>query len=317
MKKNIARSKEAVPDAAIFFTRFPDGGFRWDIYGQNGNDSGALVSQLTDYVKGNNLTVEQCRALLLNIDGLDGAYAEGYTDTLLAVYQKEEAVYTQAWQSLTSDQQQAVPRDVDGLLPRSAAIYTTGGAAFPLSEKAVTTALNDVGLPLTISSEETQSFTEGQIAYTLRSGGEDRFPWGGVSSAVYGGGKRFCQVTHLEAAGEDITFHWEDWQKTITLAGKLWGGFDDDDQLYRQLSDLNIPDDTVTGASWETETGGGFCRVSYSVTMIQSKPSHVNFTIVFYESRQEYCQMMKEAMQNREANRIDQLVLMGQAKQGN
>ena len=317
MKKNIARSKEAVPDAAIFFTRFPDGGFRWDIYGQNGNDSGALVSQLTDYVKGNNLTVEQCRALLLNIDGLDGAYAEGYTDTLLAVYQKEEAVYTQAWQSLTSDQQQAVPRDVDGLLPRSAAIYTTGGAAFPLSEKAVTTALNDVGLPLTISSEETQSFTEGQIAYTLRSGGEDRFPWGGVSSAVYGGGKRFCQVTHLEAAGEDITFHWEDWQKTITLAGKLWGGFDDDDQLYRQLSDLNIPDDTVTGASWETETGGGFCRVSYSVTMIQSKPSHVNFTIVFYESRQEYCQMMKEAMQNREANRIDQLVLMGQVKQGN
>ena len=151
----------------------------------------------------------------------------------------------------------------------------------------------------------------------VRSGGEDRFPWGGVSSAVYGGGKRFCQVTHLEAAGEDITFHWEDWQKTITLAGKLWGGFDDDDQLYRQLSDLNIPDDSAIGASWETETGGGFCRVSYSVTMIQSKPSHVNFTIVFYESRQEYCQMMKEAMQNREANRIDQLVLMGQAKQGN
>lgn len=317
MKKNIARSKEAVPDAATFFTRFPDGGFRWDIYGQNGNDSGALVSQLTDYVKGNNLTVEQCRALLLNIDGLDGAYAEGYTGTLLAVYQKAEAVYTQAWQSLTTDQQRAIPRDAEGLLPRPPITVSVAPNGYPLMAEKVEQAVRQLDMPLTISSEETKSFTEGQIAYTLRSGGEDLFPWGAVSSAVYGGGKRFCQVTHLEAAGEDITFHWEDWQKTITLAGKLWGGFDDDDQLYRQLSDLNIPDDTVTGASWETETDGGFCRVSYSVTMIQSKPSHVNFTITFYESRQEYCQMMKKAMQNREANRIDQLVLMGQAKQGN
>lgn len=317
MKKNIARSKEAVPDAATFFTRFPDGGFRWDIYGQNGNDSGALVSQLTDYVKGNNLTVEQCRALLLNIDGLDGAYAEGYTGTLLAVYQKEEAVYTQAWQSLTTDQQRAIPRDAEGLLPRPPITVSVAPNGYPLMAEKVEQAVRQLDMPLTISSEETKSFTEGQIAYTLRSGGEDLFPWGAVSSAVYGGGKRFCQVTHLEAAGEDITFHWEDWQKTITLAGKLWGGFDDDNQLYRQLSDLNIPDDTVTGASWETETDGGFCRVSYSVTMIQSKPSHVNFTITFYESRQEYCQMMKKAMQNREANRIDQLVLMGQAKQGN
>lgn len=317
MKKNIARSKESVPDAATFFTRFPDGGFRWDIYGQNGNDSGALVSQLTDYVKGNNLTVEQCRALLLNIDGLDGAYAEGYTDTLLAVYQKAEAVYTQAWQSLTTDQQRAIPRDTEGLLPRPPITVSVAPNGYPLMAEKVEQAVRQLDMPLTISSEETKSFTEGQIAYTLRSGGEDLFPWGAVSSAVYGGGKRFCQVTHLEAAGEDITFHWEDWQKTITLAGKLWGGFDDDNQLYRQLSDLNIPDDTVTGASWETETDGGFCRVSYSVTMIQSKPSHVNFTITFYESRQEYCQMMKKAMQNREANRIDQLVLMGQAKQGN
>ena len=317
MKKNIARSKEAVPDAATFFTRFPDGGFRWDIYGQNGNDSGALVSQLTDYVKGNNLTVEQCRALLLNIDGLDGAYAEGYTGTLLAAYQKAEAVYTQAWQSLTTDQQRAIPRDAEGLLPRPPITVSVAPNGYPLMAEKVEQAVRQLDMPLTISSEETKSFTEGQIAYTLRSGGEDLFPWGAVSSAVYGGGKRFCQVTHLEAAGEDITFHWEDWQKTITLAGKLWGGFDDDNQLYRQLSDLNIPDDTVTGASWETETDGGFCRVSYSVTMIQSKPSHVNFTITFYESRQEYCQMMKKAMQNREANRIDQLVLMGQAKQGN
>ena len=42
----------------------------------------------------------------------------GYTGTLLAAYQKAEAVYTQAWQSLTTDQQRAIPRDAEGLLPR-------------------------------------------------------------------------------------------------------------------------------------------------------------------------------------------------------
>ena len=313
MKKGIARSKEAVPDAETFFARFPDGGFRWDVYSQNGNDSGALVSLLADYVKENNLTDERCRALLLNIDGLDGAYAEGYTDTLLAVYQKEEAVYTQAWQSLTSDQQQAVPRDVDGLLPRSTAISTTGGAAFPLSEKAVTTALNDVGLPLTISSEETQSFTEGHIAYTLRGSGEDLYPFGAVSSAVYGGGKRHLTVIYQVRPEGDAAFRWEDWQQAITLAGKLWGGFDDDDQLYRQLSDLNIPDDTVTGASWETETDGGFCSVGYTVTMLRGESNHVTFSINFYDSQQEYRQQMKETMQKYESLRLEQNQLLAQS----
>lgn len=39
--------------------------------------------------------------------------------------------------------------------------------------------------------------------------------------------------------------------------------------------------------------------------------------VSFYDSEATYRETWKEAMQNREANRIDQLVLMGQAKQGN
>ena len=39
--------------------------------------------------------------------------------------------------------------------------------------------------------------------------------------------------------------------------------------------------------------------------------------VSFYDSEATYPETWKEAMQNREANRIDQLVLMGQAKQGN
>ena len=153
MKKSVARSKEAVPDAETFFARFPDGGFRWDVYLYNDNDSAALMGQLREYVRDNTPTPDQYRTLLRNAVGLDGIYAEEYAAALVEAYQKDQDAYRQVWESLTAAEQRAVPSDPDGILPRptGAAVSTTGGAAFPLSEKAVTTALNDVGLPLTIS----------------------------------------------------------------------------------------------------------------------------------------------------------------------
>lgn len=595
MKKNIARSKEAIPDVETLLARFPDGGFRWDIYLDNGNDSAALVKQLWAYVQSNTLTAAQCRSLLLNCDGLDGAYTEGYTAALVAIYQKQQDAYMQAWRGLTYAQQTAVPADPDGVLPQARTIrwsydssalscpymtvngsgtvfymeipddlaarieqrvaenvklggfeppqftngwgstliswvaekpevhllfkedysefyslcrgyggvwglsvegnavqadaevrellamirsltgwetesgreafsgltsaeriynseqerlsiigsltggeaeneweafsgltsaeliyngetfYTvsdadhmarlqnllqngtqadsaaktppecvqlrltrsdgttfsvlvapdtpriylppfyyyrynddeptgtqplldalglsawpdevmsgdcgawltalqneltpmpqagqSGGASltFPLPEQTVTDAVNAVGLPLTIAADETQSYTEGHIAYTLRNGGEDVYPWCFVSSSVYDGGKRLLQVSYLEAPGEDTAFRCEDWQKPITLAGMLWGGFDDDDQLYRQLSALPLPEEaTSTGFTLRTDVKDGFCTVRYNVSEVQSKPIYKSVAICFYTSQQEYLQMRKEAMQQRE-----------------
>lgn len=320
MKKNIARSKEAVPDAATFFTRFPDGGFRWDIYGQNSNDSGALVSQLTDYVKENNLTVEQCRALLLNIDGLDGAYAEGYTDTLLAAYQKAEAVYTQAWQSLTTDQQRAIPRDAEGLLPRPPITVSVAPNGYPLMAEKVEQAVRQLDMPLAISPNETYSAEEHHINYTLRGSDGKALPLCGVNSSVRDGDKGVLRVTYVEAAGEGASFRWEDWQKPIQLAGLLCGGFTDEEQFYRQLSSREIPEDAaVNGAEWQLETvDGHFCHVRYSAAVSATGTALPKTLMVsFYDSEATYRETWKEAMQNREANRIDQLVLMGQAKQGN
>ena len=320
MKKNIARSKEAVPDAATFFTRFPDGGFRWDIYGQNGNDSGALVSQLTDYVKGNNLTVEQCRALLLNIDGLDGAYAEGYTGTLLAAYQKAEAVYTQAWQSLTTDQQRAIPRDAEGLLPRPPITVSVAPNGYPLMAEKVEQAVRQLDMPLAISPNETYSAEEHHIKYTLRGSDGKALPLCNVNSSVRDGDKGVLRVTYVEAAGEGTSFRWEDWQKPIQLAGLLCGGFTDEEQFYRQLSSREIPEDAaVNGAEWQLETvDGHFCHVRYSAAVSATGTALPKTLMVsFYDSEATYRETWKEAMQNREANRIDQLVLMGQAKQGN
>ena len=173
--------------------------------------------------------------------------------------------------------------------------------AFPLTEQAVTDAVNAVGLPLTVAADETQSYAEGHIVYTLRNGGEDIYPWCAVSSSVYDGGKRYLQVIYLQAEGEDTSFRCEDWQKPITLAGMLWGGFDDDGQLYRQLSALPLPEDaTSTGFTWRTDVKGGFCTVGYSVSEVQGEPIRKSITIGFYTSEQEYLQMRKEAMQQRE-----------------
>jgi len=108
-------------------------------------------------------------------------------------------------------------------------------------------------------------------------------------------------VIYLQAEGEDTSFRCEDWQKPITLAGMLWGGFDDDGQLYRQLSALPLPEDaTSTGFTWRTDVKGGFCTVGYSVSEVQGEPIRKSITIGFYTSEQEYLQMRKEAMQQRE-----------------
>ena len=566
MKRNIARSKEAMPDADTFFQRFPDGGFRWDIYSRGGSDPMVLLGLLSDRAQSGGLTAAQCRALLLSTDGLDGAYTEGYIAVLTAAYQSSESAYMEAWRGLTNTQQQASLRDQEGILPQPTGairwsydssalsgpymtvngsgrvfymevpddlvtrirqraaehvtlggfeppadthgwlrplnswtaerpevhlIFTedspretysllrgdggvwgigtesgavqadaevrellsliasltgwqttmgrerfsdllsaeliyngetlhtvtdagklaqlqnllqggtqcsyaaktppecvqlrltrsngtvfsvlvapdtprvylppfyyyeyndyestgtqplldalglsawpsavssqdggawltaleaqltpmpqgqsSGGASliFPLSQQAVDDTLAAVGLPVRVAAEETQSNGEGNVSYTLRSGGEDQYPFGAVSSAVYDGGKRFLSVTYMTRPGEDVTFRWADWQRPIALANTLWGGFSDDGQLYRQLSVLEVPDDSdlYYGASWGTEVSGGYCSVNYRITTIQGKPDHVIFGMNFYESELEYRQQQKDVMQQYETLR--------------
>lgn len=74
-----------------------------------------------------------------------------------------------------------------------------------------------------------------------------------------------------------------------------------------------------TAREWQLETvDGHFCHVRYSAAVSATGTALPKTLMVsFYDSEATYRETWKEAMQNREANRIDQLVLMGQAKQGN
>ena len=126
IKKGISRSKELVPDAETFFTRFVNGDFRGDIYGAQEVDGGdqmpffALMGMLKDYVNSHALTDEQYRVLMLNTDGLDGAYSSGYSYVLEQAYRRDPEAYLRVWSTLTYDQQKAIPWGEEDILPRPA-----------------------------------------------------------------------------------------------------------------------------------------------------------------------------------------------------
>ena len=126
IKKGISRSKELVPDAETFFTRFVNGDFRGDIYGAQEVDGGdqmpffTLMGMLKDYVNSHALTDEQYRILMLNTDGLDGAYSSGYSYVLEQAYRRDPEAYLRVWSTLTYDQQKAIPWGEEDILPRPA-----------------------------------------------------------------------------------------------------------------------------------------------------------------------------------------------------
>ena len=126
IKKGISRSKELVPDAETFFTRFVNGDFRGDIYGVQEVDGGdqmpffTLMGMLKDYVNSHALTEEQYRVLMLNTDGLDGAYSSGYSYVLEQAYRRDPEAYLRVWSTLTYDQQKAIPWGEEDILPRPA-----------------------------------------------------------------------------------------------------------------------------------------------------------------------------------------------------
>ena len=128
VRKGIARSKELVPDAETFFTRFVNGDFRGDIY--NAQEFGGevqpplftLMDMLREYVSSHTLTDEQYRVLMLNTDGLDGALSSSYGSVLEQAYRRDPEAYLRVWSTLTYDQQKAIPWGEEESLPRPAEV---------------------------------------------------------------------------------------------------------------------------------------------------------------------------------------------------
>lgn len=173
---------------------------------------------------------------------------------------------------------------------------------FPPTEETVRTAAEELGW--TLDGEETQSWAEDQILYTLEA--EDQTTVF-VSCALVEGDRYLTENCAAMSLPDKPQFAWEDWEDAVDLAETLYGGFSEG-ELYQALSQQEIPapaippagPDTPTGQeslSWEVECPAGYGRVWWTIsagTVVKTFPSPViqdwrmNLSVSLYVSREVY-----------------------------
>ena len=187
--------------------------------------------------------------------------------------------------------------------------------AFPLEKDVIISALEQTGLPGVISESETTSYSEGHIAHVLRDptrtygDSENKILTAGISSALTKG-ERFLSVVFRSIPGEPVTipFAWEDWKQQFVFTALLFGGFADEEAVYRAFSKQEVPEDKET-FKWEAQfPGGEYCTVRYQLQyskithtfpepIMEDPYYHVNVNI--YETKSLYQRFQKEMMEKK------------------
>ncbi len=139
--------------------------------------------------------------------------------------------------------------------------------AFPLEKEVITATLEKSGLPGIISESETTSYTEGHILYVVRSptetydGTSNSVFLAGISSMNYEGERMLSTTFDQRVVSDQI--EWEDWKQQIVFATLLYGGFENEEDVYRAFLEKELPDGK-TSFGWDAHLSGGYCTVSYS-----------------------------------------------------
>ena len=136
--------------------------------------------------------------------------------------------------------------------------------SFPLEEDAIVSALEKTGLQGKISDSETESYADGHILYVVRSetetyGDSDNGVMiASVSSAETSDGRKLYAAFDWTNTDE---FSWEDWKQQIAFATLLYGGFANEDDVYKVFCEKELPDSSPF--VWEEELSGAHCRITY------------------------------------------------------
>lgn len=142
---------------------------------------------------------------------------------------------------------------------------------FPLSEKVVNDTLQQVGLPWVISESETYSSHE-RLVYTLRNPEKlndftnDPLMMAGISSADIEEGRLLLTTFATDSVSKGVDprtlpFTWEDWKQQIIFATLLYGGFGDEEEVYRAFSSNEIPENEGM-LRWDAQLQTAYCRVN-------------------------------------------------------
>lgn len=173
---------------------------------------------------------------------------------------------------------------------------------FPPTLEKVQAAANE--LHWTVNREGTQSWEENHVLYNLETEEQTRVS---LSCALADGKRILMENCVLTILPDKPQFAWEDWEKAVTLAETLYGGFSDG-ELYQALSEQDIPEPEVPSEGidepvgqeslrWEVELPSGYVRIRWSIcagTVEKNFPSptildwRMTFTLSIYESKAAY-----------------------------
>lgn len=137
---------------------------------------------------------------------------------------------------------------------------------FPLSEVALSEVLDESGLPWTI--EETYEATDGTIkaiTYSLHIPGIKEDYHSVHINSFYSEelGRRlqvyFNEPQNKQWWNEEDDAGWEDWRELLILLARLYGGFQDAEEIYRTCSAEELPRDAYV--LWQGTLTGGYFRM--------------------------------------------------------
>ncbi len=140
---------------------------------------------------------------------------------------------------------------------------------FPLQREVLEQVLSGSGLGWNAAEENT--LREDHVLYVINN--QEGQPVAEISS-VGGNEKRILQINFLALKGTQANISQKDWEKAVRLATILYGGFKNENQVYKNFQetyDERVIIDRVPGYNpefcerirWENEIGGVNCFLGF------------------------------------------------------
>lgn len=161
--------------------------------------------------------------------------------------------------------------------------------AFPLEADVKIAALEKTGLTGEISEQETTSYAQGHKLYVVRSQTETysdtisleeaqakpgmRLIVAGVSSAIIEGERMLSIIFDQREIADK--FAWEDWKKQIAFAALLYGGFENEDDVYKAFLGKEFPEGEDS-FEWDAKLSGVYCQMQYDTRSHKSYDEYNN-----------------------------------------
>lgn len=182
---------------------------------------------------------------------------------------------------------------------------------FPLDKGTIMKTVDSLNLPCVISEDESEELLTRENTvysnYVLRDPERkyhedslDTILYGGIISGIVDGNRYMSTIFDAKShMVNDKPFAWEDWKQEIIFITILYGGFEDEEEVYRALSKLEVPDDDKV-LKWGVQLSNGYCGVQRSSITQPADSRGYTIWINFYETEEFYLKMEQEKKEAQE-----------------